>query len=157
MLGQDILERGYPVGTFKLGQKVWHVTERTHLFHIKEPCVFCDDTGFVLIKGHAFTCPACHNQVKSVIVKERFVDDNFTMMNKINSVITIANDKENREIYGTEPNGGGFIIQMGADGGNWYFASLEEAEQACAEYNEKHAVKRTLAVMQSKQLKNKVI
>lgn len=51
MFLSDIDKIGYPVGTFKLGQKIYHIENKEHRFKFHKKCEYCESTGRVLIKG----------------------------------------------------------------------------------------------------------
>ena len=62
MYFSDLDKVGYPVGTFKLGQKIYHIKDKEHRFKFHKKCKYCESTGHVLIKGKEFICPACKGE-----------------------------------------------------------------------------------------------
>ncbi len=51
MFLDNIDKVGYPVGTFKLGQKIYYIKDKEHNFKFHKKCEYCDNTGYILIKG----------------------------------------------------------------------------------------------------------
>lgn len=82
-------DKAYKSGTFKLGQKVFHIKELSHLFNYHKECEYCDSTGKVLIKDKEFTCPNCNGAIITKEVKEFVVGKPV----KIKSVISLKNKK----------------------------------------------------------------
>lgn len=134
----DNLEKvGYPVGTFKLGQKIYHIINKTHSFNLHKKCEYCNSTGYVLIKGKEFTCPACKGEHTYKEVIEKIVDDDDI---RVRSIITFQNKKNAYEYYATGSNGCGLQIRRCDDGTNVYFETMEEAQEACEKFNKEHNV-----------------
>lgn len=133
---RELVEYGYEEGHFKLGQTVYFVGDKIHRFSLRKKCVYCNSSGYVLIKGIEFKCPNCNGAHESKEVIERVVDQAL----KIESVLTFKNKKKSFEIYSTGDNGLGIMIQRGRDGYNRYFGSKEEAQKECDKYNEKNGV-----------------
>ena len=75
MWANDILTKGYDAGTFKLGQTVYHIKNKRHMFKYKKECEYCDNTGKINIKGKEFICPNCNCQVECKEVIEKIVDE----------------------------------------------------------------------------------
>ncbi len=71
MITSDIRDYGYEAGTFKLGQTVYHINDMTYKFRFHKRCVYCDNTGKILVKGKEFKCPECNGsfEIKEVIEK----------------------------------------------------------------------------------------
>ena len=128
---------GYPIGTFKLGQKIYHIKNKEHRFKFHKKCEYCDSTGRVLIKGKEFTCPACKGEYIYKKIIEKIMDD-FDI--RIESIITFQNKKYSYECYADSPDGFGLQIRKCDDGSNIYFGTKEEAETACKKFNKEHQV-----------------
>ena len=139
MFASDITDYGYEAGRFKLGQTIYHLTIKTHRFRFHKQCVFCDSTGQVLIKGKEFKCPNCRGDIECKEVDEKIIDDTYGPI-KIASVMTFKNNDQALEIYTNDSSGYGLIIQKSRNGENNYFATREEAQQSCDEYNKKYCV-----------------
>ena len=133
----NIDKLGYQVGTFKLGQKIYHIKDKEHKFKFHKRCEYCDSTGCVLIKGKKFTCPACKGEYMYKEVIEKIVDDSDI---KIRSIITLRNKNNTYEYYTTNPDSLGLQIQRCADSINTYFETKEEAQEACEKFNKEHNV-----------------
>ena len=71
MWTNDILTKGYDVGTFKLGQLVYHIKNKRHMFKYKKECEYCDNTGKVNIKGKEFICLMVIGLVLCIMCMER--------------------------------------------------------------------------------------
>ncbi len=136
MYTNDMVNRGYEVGTFKLGQSVYHVSDKTHRFRFHKKCVFCDNTGKILVKGKEFKCPECGGKFEIKEIVEKIMDK----PEKIKSVMTFKNRNTSTEIYTNDSSGFGLIIQKQDDGTDTYFGSKEEAQGVCNRYNEKHGI-----------------
>ena len=106
MWTNDILTKGYDAGTFKLGQTVYHIKNKRHMFKYKKECAYCDNTGKVNIKGQEFICPNCNCQVERKEVIEKIVDEPV----KIKSVMSFKNKQKSLEIYCSDSSGYGLII-----------------------------------------------
>lgn len=130
-------ENGYPVGTFKLNQKIYSIVNKRHMYRFRNKCAYCDSTGFVFIKGKKFECPECHNASRIHEVYEKVIDDKEY---KVKSITTFTNNKGSFEIYATDSSGCGLIIQKHYDGSNTYFTNKEEAQAACDAFNKSNAV-----------------
>lgn len=136
MYASDIKDRGYEIGTFKLGQTVYHVVDKTHRFKFHKKCVFCDNTGKILVKGKEFKCPKCGGSFKTKEIVEKVMGE----PEKIRSVITFKNRDTSLEIYTNDSSGFGVMIQKHDDGTNTYFGSEKEAQDICDRYNKEHNV-----------------
>lgn len=137
MYFSDLDKVGYPVGTFKLGQKIYHIKDKEHRFKFHKKCKYCDNTGDILIEGRKFTCPACKGEYTYKEVMEKIVDDYDI---RICSVITLRNKKDSYEYYTTYSDGCGLQICRCDDGTNTYFGTKEEAQETCEKFNKKHNV-----------------
>ena len=131
MWTNDILTKGYDTGTFKLGQSVYHIKNKRHMFKYKKECAYCDNTGKVNIKGQEFICPNCNCQVERKEVIEKIVDEPV----KIKSVINNKNKQKSLEIYCSDSSGYGLIICKQDNGDNMFFASQEDAQKVCDKIN----------------------
>lgn len=139
MFASDITDYGYEAGTFKLGQIVYHTTTKIHRFRFHKKCTYCDSTGRVLIKGKEFKCPSCNGDMEWKEVDEKVIDDIYAPI-KIASIMTFKNNDKSLEIYVNDSSGYGLIIQKSRDGENNYFATREEAQRVCDEYNKSNYV-----------------
>ena len=139
MFASDITDCGYEAGTFKLGQTIYHTTIKTHRFRFHKKCTYCDSTGRVLVKGKEFKCPNCNGDMEWKEVDEKVIDNTYSPL-KIASIMTFKNDKQAIEIYANDSSGYGLMIQKSRDGENNYFATKEEAQYACDEYNKSNCV-----------------
>lgn len=137
MFLSNIDKVGYPVGTFKLGQKIYSVKNKEHRFKFHKKCEYCDSTGRVLIKGTEFTCPACKGGYIYKEVIEKIVDDYDI---RIGSIISLKNKKNAYECYATGSEGCGLQIHRYYDGTNTYFGTKEEAQEACDKFNKENNV-----------------
>ena len=135
MFVSDIAERGYEPGTFKLGENVYFVKDKKHLFRYLD-CCYCDNTGKILLKGREFKCPACEGWHKTEEVVERVVGESC----KIKSILSFKNAGTSREIYTNDKSGYGLIIQKSDNGSDRAFKSIEEAQAACDKYNDENSV-----------------
>lgn len=136
MYASDVKDCGYEAGTFKLGQSVYHVSSKIHRFRFHKNCVYCDNTGKVLVKGKEFKCPECNGSFETKEVIEKVLDD----PEKIRSVLSFKNRNLSLEIYANDSSGYGLIIQKQDDGANNYFGSKKEAQEVCDRYNKEHNV-----------------
>lgn len=59
MFTSEIIDRGYESGTFKIGQTIYPISSKIYRFRFHKICVYCDNTGKVLLKGKEFKCPEC--------------------------------------------------------------------------------------------------
>lgn len=137
MFLHDLGKVGYQVGTFKLGQKIYHIMDKEHRFEFHKKCEYCDNTGRVLIKGKEFTCPACKGEYIYKEVIEKIVDD-FDI--RVGSIISLSNKNGTYECYATGSNGSGLQIHKCDDGSNSYFGTKEETQEACEKFNKEHNV-----------------
>ena len=128
---------GYPVGTFKLGQKIYHIMDKKHSFKFHKKCEYCDNTGYVSIKGRKFICPACKGEYTYKEIIEKIIDDYDI---KIGSIITFQNKKGFYECYAIGSEGYGLQIHKCDDGSNMYFGTKEKAEEVCKKFNKEHNV-----------------
>lgn len=133
----DIDKIGYPVGTFKLGQKIYHIKNKEHRFKFHKKCEYCESTGRVLIKGENFICPACKGEYIYKEIVEKIIDD-YNI--RIGSIISFQNKKNVYEYYATNSEGYGLQIHRCDDGSNTYFGTKEEAQEACEKFNKEHNV-----------------
>lgn len=136
MLASDITDCGYEAGTFKLGQTIYPVSSETHRFRFHKKCVYCDNTGKVLVKGKEFKCPECNGSFEAKEVIEKVLGK----PEKIKSIISFKNRNKSLEIYTNDSSGYGLIIQKQNDGTNNYFGSKKEAQDVCDRYNKEHNV-----------------
>lgn len=137
MMISDIKEM-LPVGTFTIGQKVWHVHTYSHRFWIHEDCEYCKNSGKITYKSKIFKCPNCKDRTFMVEVKQMIVDEDSV---KINSKITLENNgSDPREYYATDKDGLGWLIQKSNDGGLNFYSSKEEAQKYCDHYNKEKMV-----------------
>ena len=136
MFANDIIDYGYKAGTFKLGQTIYPVSSKTHRFRFHKKCVYCDNTGKVLVKGKEFKCPECNGSFETKEVIEKVLDN----PEKIESVISFKNRNKSLEIYTNNSNGYGLMIQNQNDGTNNYFGSKREAQDVCDRYNKEYNV-----------------
>lgn len=128
---------GYPVGTFKIDQKVFRIIDKIHRFSFHKKCEYCDSTGIVSIKGKNFTCPACKGEYTQKEVIEKIVDDYDI---KVRSIISLKNKKDTYEYYTTDASSCGLQICKSDDGSNTYFGTREEAQEVCDKFNKQHNV-----------------
>lgn len=142
MYFSDLDKVGYPVGTFKLGQKIYHIKDKEHRFKFHKKCEYCESTGRVLIKGKEFTCPACKGEYIYKEIVEKIIDD-YNI--RIGSIISLQNKKSTYEYYATGSEGYGLQINRCDDGSNTYFGTKEEAQEACEKFNKEHNVDLYLA------------
>ena len=124
-------DKAYKAGTFKLEQEVWYIKDVEYRFRFHKECTYCDSTGKVLIKSREFTCPNCNAATQTKKVIEKVVGDS----EKVRSIIAFKNSNKSFEIYTSEANGFGVIIQKQDDGTSRYFESREQAEIECQQYN----------------------
>ena len=117
MYFSDLDKVGYPVGTFKLGQKIYHIKDKEHRFKFHKKCEYCESTGRVLIKGKEFTCPACKGEYIYKEIIEKIIDD-YNI--RIGSIISLQNKKSTYEYYATNSAGYGLQINRCDDGSNTY-------------------------------------
>ncbi len=136
MYADNIVKRGYEAGTFKLGQSVYPVSDKTHRFRFHKKCVFCDNTGKILVKGKEFKCPECGGSFEIKEIVEKIMDK----PEKIKSVMTFKNGNTSMEIYTNSSSGFGLMIQKQEDGTNTFFGSKKEAQDVCDRYNKKHSI-----------------
>lgn len=132
----DLLENGYDVGTFKLGQKVYSIKDKTHRFWIRKKCIYCDSTGKIFIKGKEFKCPECGGELNLKEVIEKIVNNTY----EIKSITTFKNEENSLETYTDESTGCGVIIKKQDDGTSIFFGSKKEAQDACDKYNKENYV-----------------
>lgn len=137
MFLSDIDKIGYPVGTFKLGQKIYHIMNKEHRFKFHKKCEYCESTGRVSIKGKEFTCPSCKGEYVYKEVIEKIIDD-FDI--RVRSIISLSNKKNTYEYYATDSDGYGLQIYRCDDGTNTYFGTKEEAQEVCEKFNKEHNV-----------------
>lgn len=152
-------DRAYSVGTFKLGQRLWAITDtRQHYFYFNRDCIYCDSTGYIKVKDTKFVCPSCKNKKDTRIVKEAVLDDmlNSKEMLTVRSITRFINNKEERETYSSSSDGNGLIIQKDNNGNNYFFASKELAQEACDKINEKNNVKELLTKYRATCIKEEV-
>lgn len=133
----DVRTYGYAEGTFKLGQKLYHIEDVTHRFWFRKKCAYCDNTGKVLIKGKEFQCPNCGGRQELKEVVERIISPTTI---KVESIRVFKNKDVTLESYTNDSSGLGIIIQKQKDGSSRYFGTQEEAQLSCDEYNRKHSV-----------------
>lgn len=136
MFVSDITDCGYKVGTFKLGQVIYPISDKTHRFRFHKQCVYCDNTGKILVKGKEFKCPECDGLYETKEVIEKVLNN----PEKIRSVISFKNKNKSLEIYSNDSSGYGLMIQKQEDGTNNYFGSKKEAQEVCDKYNEEYDV-----------------
>ena len=137
MFLSDLDKVGYQVGTFKLGQRIYHIKDKEHRFKFHKKCEYCDNTGRVLIKDKEFTCPACKGEYIYKEVIEKIIDD-FDI--RVRGIISLSNEKNTYECYTTGSEGSGLQIRKSDDGTNSYFGTKEEAQEACEKFNKEHNV-----------------
>lgn len=136
-------EKGFPVGTFDIGDRYYYTRLKTHRFHIKKECPYCNKTGNIEYKGAIFPCPKCHGNKDYIEVKEKIVVNSHDDENVIRSKIIMTNRNESREIYYTD-NFIGIVICRLDNGENNYFKDKEEAQAACDIWNKENSVKERL-------------
>lgn len=137
MYASDITDYGYKAGTFKLGQTVYCIHDKIYRFRFQKKCMYCDNTGKVLIKNREFKCPECHGgKFESKIVREKVTSNPI----KIRSVMTFKNRNKSLEVYSTDSEGYGLIIRKQNNGENLYFGSKEEAQEICDLYNKENNI-----------------
>lgn len=136
MWSYDIINRGYEVGTFKLGQAIYHIKEIEHKFRFHKECHYCNNTGKILIKNQYFTCPNCNGAFETKCVVQKVVCE----PDKVKSILSFKNRNKHLEIYTNDSSGYGWIICKQDDGENLNFTSQEEAQKVCDEYNKKNNV-----------------
>lgn len=132
----DIADRGYEVGTFKIGQTVYHIKEETHRFRFHKKCMYCDNTGRVLVKGKEFVCPNCNGSFETKEVIEKVVGE----PDKVKSILSFKNRNKHLEVYTNDSSGYGWIICKQDNGENTNFDNYEEAQRVCDDYNKKNNV-----------------
>lgn len=137
MFVDDIINKGYEVGTFKIGQTIYYVKDKVHRFRFHRECAYCDNKGTVLIKERKFTCPYCKGVFDTKEITELVVADK---KEKIRSIIEFKNKNKSREIYTNGSNGYGIIICKRDNGSNRYFRSKKEAQEVCDKYNKENNV-----------------
>lgn len=136
MYAGDVKDCGYEAGTFKLGQSVYHVSSKTHRFRFHKKCLYCDNTGRVLIKGKEFKCPECNGSFETKEVIEKVLGE----PEKIRSVLSFKNRNQSLEIYTNNSSGYGLMIQKQDDGTNNYFGSKKESQEVCDRYNKENNI-----------------
>lgn len=129
-------DTAYEVGTFELGQKVYHIRNIEHIYRFMK-CSCCDNTGSVFIKGMKYNCPSCKGLPQTKYITEQVVESN---PDTIRSIISLKNNKEQLEVYTTDKSGMGLIICKQDDGSDTYFATKKEAQEVCDKYNKEHSV-----------------
>lgn len=151
-------DKGYPVGTFKLRQRLWTISSKQYRFYFNKECMYCDSTGYIKVKDAKFICPCCKNKKDTKIVKETVLNDmlNTKEMLTVRSITRFINEKRAYEIYSTSPSGVGLMIQRNEDGNNYFFASKELAQEACDKINEKNNVKELLTKYRATCIKEEV-
>lgn len=132
----DIKKYGYELGTFQLGQTVYHVCDKIHKFRFHKKCEYCDNTGKIFIKDKSFKCPECGGIFENKEVIEKVISE----PEKIKSIMTFKNNIKSLEIYINDSSGFGLIIQKQDDGTNNYFGSKEEAQEVSNKYNKENNV-----------------
>lgn len=132
--------KAYRSGTFKLGQEVYNTEDITHRFRFHKECNCCNSTGKVLIKGKEFICPNCNSATITKEVIERSIGNSM----KIRSIISFKNKNKSVEIYTSNSNGYGWIIQKEDDGSSRFFGSREEAENSCKKYNTLNGIRHSI-------------
>lgn len=140
MWASDITDKGYEVGTFKIGQTAHHIKDITHVFRFHRECTYCDSKGIILIKGKEFKCPNCNGATDRKEVTEKVIGE----PEKVKSVLSFKNRNKELEIYTSDNSGYGVIICKQDDGNNRWFGSREEAQVECDKYNAIHGVYRQL-------------
>ena len=133
----DVRDHGFPIGTFKLNQKIYRVRDETHRFRFHKKCDVCGTTGKVMIYGRYFQCPQCHGASEIIEVIERKVED---LPYKIKSVNTFVNDKIGREMYTDDSTGMGVLIYHDVKNPLRWYATKEEAQAACDQYNQENHI-----------------
>lgn len=128
--------KGFPVGTFNIGDKVYHIRIHAHHFYVPKDCPYCNKTGYIEFKGKIFRCPECDGSKKYIGVDEMMIDDE---IERIKSKITMSYQNESREIYYTD-NFLGIVIFLNDNGQCYYFKTKDEAKQVCDEFNTKNNV-----------------
>lgn len=94
-------KKGFPVGTFDIGDKFYRTRFKTHRFRVKRECPYCNKTGHIEFKGAIFPCPKCHGDIDYIEVEEKVVER--SNENVISSKIAmIDKNKGLREIYYTD-------------------------------------------------------
>ena len=136
MFASNITDYGYEAGTFKLGQTIYPILNKIYRFKFHKKCMYCDNTGKILVKGKEFKCPECNGSFETKEVIEKVLND----PEKVRSVISFRNRNKLSEIYTNDSSGYGLIIQKQDDGTNIYFGSKEEAQEVCDRYNKEHDV-----------------
>lgn len=151
-------DKGYPVGTFKLGQRLWSISSKQYRFYFDKECMYCDNTGYIKVKDTKFICPSCKNKKDTKIVKETVLDDmlNTKEMLTVRSITRFINNKGECETYSSSSSGNGLIIQKDIYGNNYFFASKELAQEACDKINEKNNVKELLTKYRATCIKEEV-
>lgn len=137
MFLSDLDKIGYPVGTFKIGQKIYRIKNKEYRFRFHKKCQYCDSTGSVLIKDKEFVCPACKGEYIHKGIIEKVVDDYDI---KIRSVISLKNRDGSYESYSTDLSGHGLQIHKCDDSSKIYFGTEKEAQEACDKFNKEHNV-----------------
>lgn len=130
----DFEKQGYPVGTFKMGQRIYCIENKEHYVLFHKECKYCNSTGYVLIKNDKFICPACKGEYTGETTVEKIVKDYAT----VQTVISMNDGIKKYEIYTTQPNGRGMPIFKFKNAENIYFPTREKAQTVCDKYNKKH-------------------
>lgn len=125
----------YDAGTFKLGQKLYHVADKKHIFHVKLKCDCCDSTGVVTIKGQKYKCPVCRGSIRSVMVMEKVV---VGITYTVKGIYSYTNKKGTTEIYDVYGDGVNHIVKNKESCD--FYTSREEAQKVCDEYNSSNGV-----------------
>lgn len=133
-------DKGYPVGTFEIGDKVYYIRRKRHSFHIKKECPYCNKTGYIEFKGAVFQCPKCHGEKEYVEVGEMIIEDS----DNIKSKECMVTKSDAREIYYTNILSGTVICKQD-NGENHYFKYKSDAEKACDEWNKENGTYEKLA------------
>lgn len=126
----------YDAGTFKIGQSIYPIENISHRFQFHKKCTYCDNTGKILIKGKMFKCPNCNGSLEVKEIIEKVVGEPI----KIKSVTRFTNNNKSVEVYSSGSSGYGWILCKKDNGGIIHFASREEAQAVCDEYNSKNNV-----------------
>lgn len=153
MWASDIIDYGYESGTFKLGERIYHIHSVKHKFKFHKECSCCNSTGRVTINNKEYECPSCHCGFYYKEVTEKVVDNEIC---KVKSIISFKNKNKTIEIYTNDSSGYGLIIQKQKDGTNTYFKSKEEAQIVCDEYNNKNSVYSLLKEYRTKEIKERL-
>lgn len=123
---------------FEVGQEVFLIKKDRKVIKNKQICKICNGEGHIIFKGYTMSCPECEGS-KYICVDSNIVDEYFTVKkpHTITSIGIKITAKESKLTYMID----GKTYERKKVGENELFATQEEAEIRCNEFNKEELQK----------------